>query len=661
MRANDIILASLFLLFPLKSSADYLGQISLNGKEKIVEKDDSNKQIRLDCKPGDEAMELSLRAFIEEERENLENETYSIINKMSDLTIGSYTNSREDANKLEKMTNEVRSSISKKIPKKERAKIEKLKIPDWTFAFDKLNPKLLVLEKGAKQIYSNIDILQKTEEIEGKTYGEYSAVYNKIVKARKRARATSDLIEDIRKATEIPFIFTNDEIDGIKDDLRTWDIKSLELLAIEKLNELKKIREIKEKKWNEIEKTPEYKKYLDKISESEKQIYLSKWISENYKLKIAPPEISKKDSFPIVTAYSSNYEMKLGETSNLETRIEKVRINEDKYNARIWMFAEEWNKKSPRFQDYYFLKFHKSVLVVHPKGANISNIIEKSYNLSQEDSLLYGKWETNFSEEKNEEFGLNNKIRKFLANEAISAALKGWIIRTKNVAEWITWKMREYEKSDTGGKKSKILDVIKDYEITEISLSPTDKQYTAKYLGFNVSNAKGNVYILIGPRIEKGEVSNLSYGELEALISLDKRFDKEEYFKDKHTDEKTPNVIRSNEFLDENEKRIEEDEIMAFMNEKRDYYFKMNSNLKKYDIIKINRTGKGTAEVTIEEIVDFPNPNFNLANRYEANSKMYLKKIDKDGKKVWSIDKTGTISTKEYPVIPGTGFDLSVP
>jgi hypothetical protein len=625
MNLKALLLSSLLLLSS-KASADYLGQITINGTEYAVGKSeevvDGKKPVILDCGQK-EIMELVCRTFIEEKREYLKNDTYRLYDDGEKLITGSYTDSRKDVNKANRII---------------RIVIPRLPIPKWTFAFDSLNPKLFVLGSIAEIQNSCANVFEKTEDIEGKTLDEYLTIYAKVNTMSKQVNATADFSEAVDKATEIPFIFTNDDIDAVKEDLNTWNAKSFELLAVDKLNQLKNINAIRKRKWKEIQKSPEYLAWLDKMSKAISREYLYKLISDKYEIKVISPELVKKDKFPAEMDYNSVSGAKVSETAGLEMKLEKFRINDNEFNTRIWFFADKW-KEDARFEDNSFLKFPSSVLIIHPKDASVSGVVEKTYD------GYSGGWSTNLAANKDEKAQLENKIKKYIGNEIISYALKGWIIKTKNVSEWIVWKMQTAQKESLEDKKAALMRQFEDYAITEIPIY--QGQFSAKYLGFNISNANGNCYALINPRIEKGEISNLSWGELEILASLDKTYEENEYFIDKNKNEKSVSVARSTEFLNEAKKSIEDIEIESYLDNRKNNFFSANSGLKKYDIVNITKIGDDKAEIIIDKTTEMQN-SLPISTVYEEREKLYIKKTEFNGKKIWQEDKTEKISVKSY-------------
>lgn len=606
MGLKEIILASALLL-PSTLHSDYLAQINMNNKEVVVAKDDEDMCMIIES--SESIKEKKYRAVLEEMKENMANENSGLNNSMLELLGTPYSSGREGRGKMSAIFGE--------------------KIPIEAFVYYNANPKLFVLNEG-REIgnISSKEIEKGDKMLSGMPPLYYSLYFNNWTDFISRIKAASKLTKDIKELTEIKFLFTTDEISDIKNDLKRWNIKDLEQMARVKFEILKQASKAGEKEIR-IKDTNAYKEYLKSISKKPKTNLDN--LLEKYETKITPVEILKNDISQMTMV--SEYNLKEIEKINLEIKLEKTRINENKSSYRLWTFSKDWKSEKSGINEYYVLKFPCSLLICHPKDSKIGNLVQKSYNVYSEGNKMNGKWMTDFAEDKNNKIVIKDKARDYAMDTAISNLIKGYIIKTKNISEWIYWKISEDIGQKWENRKNDLIEILgNDYILTEIVICPSDSDITAKYFGFSITETGKDVYIFEKVRVENGLLQNRSFGESEKFMLVKEGIGKNECSKDLNAD----NLKGSFNDL----------EIEKYLDERKDMYFSANSNALEFEVLGYKRLDKDDAEATIRTVNDFYNQSF-LKTRYTETEKLYLKKTD--GK--WGLLKQEKISS-ESQIVP---------
>ena len=603
------VLASALLFLPVKAKANYLANLSINEKEYISEKDEKMfegedkpfKGILLNCE-NHNLEELVLRTFIEEEKENVEDEIENLDKSMLKMFVSPYTNSRLVINKL---------NI-----------ILKAGIPTWALAFQDLNPKFLAMQYGvqareiAENELKNVDIL-KFERREG--YGYYSNLFNKLVHLERLLQANREFIDDVRESTKNPFFFTHEEISDVKNALKYWNIKNFEIFAGKKIEEYKELSKVEEKKWEKIKETPEYKKYAKNLSFSKKRINLYSYIQENYRLlNNSCKKIEKK--FPVDLYYNSMHGPKKVESMDLNIQITKSEINDKKDSWRVGIFSKDWQEYNKNWFEKYRVNFSTAIWVLHPGESSLDGIIEKSFNVYTEDDMRVGGWKRNLKKEEN----VGDTIKNYAFDEIVSHFLRGYKIKTENVAEWIVWKIGLAESENNEKKRHELLERFKGYVITEIPIHTSGKIETAKYLRFKLDKNLKDSYIFLKSRIEKGTFDNLAYGELEELISLSGN---EEY--EQPLQNIDPNV-----------------DILAILDRIKVMSLDANPEMRSYEILEVKKVGEKNAEAIVEFVMDYKQGMLPMYRRLTQKNKIYLEKryVEQEGIIRWKSEKEDAVS-----------------
>ena len=620
MGLKELALASLLFFLPAKIDADYLGQINLNGKDVVVEKNDSDMKIITDS--NENIREKRYRAFLDEKNEDMANEISGLNNSMLDLLGTPYSIGREGRGKM-------------------NAIFRKQVIPIQAFVYYNANPKLFVLDEGRKIGNIGSKELEKGENLlSGMDSNYYALYFSNWCDLINKIKATSRLIEDIKELTDIKFLFTCEEISDIKRDLVSWDIKNLEEMARVKLEVLKEAHKMGEKQIK-VKNTEAYQDYLKKISNKRLKNNLEGAIGK-YETKIVPIELLKD----IISQISMLSETKLEKTRmiNLEIKLERTRTNPGKCNYRLWTFSKEWKNAKKSIDQYYVLKFPDSLLIAHPKEVIIGNLVQKSYNVFSEWNDMKGKWLTDFAEDKNNRTIIEDKAKKYLMDETISHLIKGYIIKTKNIAEWLSWKITENYETQKVEKREELKKMFeKDYELTEIKICPSDGDITAKYFGFSMTDTNREIYVLERIRVENGFLQNRSFGNLESLILAGKSRSEIEYSNDLNV--KNEKAINTKEIMES--KPFENLELQVYFENRKRMYFQANTGAREFEVLKMIRIDKDDAEATVKTVNDFGNWGFlPIKTRYIETERIYLKR--KDGK--WTQSKTEKISSENYNV-----------
>jgi hypothetical protein len=620
MGLKELALASLLFFLPAKIDADYLGQINLNGKDVVVEKNDSDMKIITDS--NENIREKRYRAFLDEKNEDMANEISGLNNSMLDLLGTPYSIGREGRGKM-------------------NAIFRKQVIPIQAFVYYNANPKLFVLDEGRKIGNIGSKELEKGENLlSGMDSNYYALYFSNWCDLINKIKATSRLIEDIKELTDIKFLFTCEEISDIKRDLVSWDIKNLEEMARVKLEVLKEAHKMGEKQIK-VKNTEAYQDYLKKISNKRLKNNLEGAIGK-YETKIVPIELLKD----IISQISMLSETKLEKTRmiNLEIKLERTRTNPGKCNYRLWTFSKEWKNAQKSIDQYYVLKFPDSLLIAHPKEVIIGNLVQKSYNVFSEWNDMKGKWLTDFAEDKNNRTIIEDKAKKYLMDETISHLIKGYIIKTKNIAEWLSWKITENYETQKVEKREELKKMFeKDYELTEIKICPSDGDITAKYFGFSMTDTNREIYVLERIRVENGFLQNRSFGNLESLILAGKSRSEIEYSNDLNV--KNEKAINTKEIMES--KPFENLELQVYFENRKRMYFQANTGAREFEVLKMIRIDKDDAEATVKTVNDFGNWGFlPIKTRYIETERIYLKR--KDGK--WTQSKTEKISSENYNV-----------
>jgi len=542
---KELLLASALFLYPIKSNASdnfpsYHAFISVNNKEYVVEKNNTGKsdskgniikkRILVSCEQPD-LEEIILRAFIEEEKEIIENEIENLNTSMFNLVSNSYSDSSSIVNKLNRTF--------------------KLDIPAWAFAFHGLNPKFFALQYGLNIRKTAKNELKRADEVsydKKMGYMQYTNIFNNLLYTKRLLDINRGLIDDIKKSTEIKFSFTNDEIQFIKNNLQRWDLKDLEIFARKKIDEYKELNKLKEKKFTDIKETKEYTKYLKKLSSAKERVSLNKTIKDEYSINNSPSEIIRDSLLPIRIFYNSMQGPKEIETIDLKFKAEKTKINETKENSRLWVFSKNWKESEKDWTEQYRINLSTNILIIHPKETSIENIVEKSYNIFSENNKMVGRWESLMEKDQ----GIQNMdmLKQYAFDEIISHSLRGYIQKTKNIAEWIVWKIGESESASSEKEKQELLKKFKGYLITEIPIYPSEKIETARYFGFDMDKSQKKSYLLMKMRIERGTFDNLSYGDITAFFCLDKEKDEQEFYIDINAPKK--NNLEEKIIIDQN-------------------------------------------------------------------------------------------------------------
>jgi len=620
MGLKELALASLLFFLPAKIDADYLGQINLNGKDVVVEKNDSDMKIITNS--NENIREKRYRAFLDEKNEDMANEISGLNNSMVDLLGTPYSIGREGRGKM-------------------NAIFRKNVIPIQAFVYYNANPKLFVLDEGRKIGNIGCKELEKGENILTRMDSNYYFLYfSNWCDLINKIKATSQLIEDIKELTDIKFLFTCEEISDIKRDLVSWDIKNLEEMARVKLEVLKEAHKMGEKRIK-VKNTKAYQDYLKKISNKRLKNNLEETIGK-YETKIVPIELLKD----IISQISMLSETKLEKTGmiNLEIKLERTRTNPGKCNYRLWTFSKEWKNAKKSIDQYYVLKFPDSLLIVHPKEVIIGNLVQKSYNVFSEWNDMKGKWLTDFAEDKNNRTIIEDKAKKYLMDETISHLIKGYIVKTKNIAEWLSWKITENYETQKVEKREELKKMFeKDYDLTEIKICPSDGDITAKYFGFSMTDTNREIYILERIRVENGFLQNRSFGDLESLILAGKSRSEIEYSNDLNI--KNEKAINTKEIMES--KPFENLELQVYFENRKRMYFQANTGAKEFEVLKMTRIDEDDAEATVKTVNDFGNRGFlPVKTRYIETERIYLKR--KNGK--WTQSKTEKISSENYNV-----------
>lgn len=618
MGLKELALASLLFFFPLKATADYLAQINVNGKEVVVEKNDSDMKMITDS--NEDIHEKKYRTILEEQREEMANELSGLNNGMLDLLGTPYSVGREGRGKM--------SAIFRK------------KIPIYAFVYYNANPKLFVLDEGIKIGNIASKELEKGENImSGMDSNYYSLYFSSWAKLINKIKAALKLIGETKKMTDMKFLFTYEEISDIKNDLESWDVKDLEQMARVKFDVLKKAHKTGEMKI-EIRKTKAYCDYLEKISERPKKNLED--IAGRYETKIVPVEILK-DNISQILMLSETKSEEI-ERINLEIKLEKTRINSKKCNYRLWTFSKEWKDAKGGINHYYVLKFPISILIAHPKEVIIDNLVQKSYNVFSEGNDMKGKWLTDFSEDKNNKITIEDKVRKYSMDEVISHLIRGYIVKTRNIAEWLSWKISGSMEEQWNEKKEELKNTLeRDYDLTEIIICPPDTDITAKYFGFSMTDTSKDIYVFEKVRVENGFLQNRSFGELENLILAGKSSDEYEYSNDLNLP--TEKAYQSKEIKES--RPFDDLELQIYFENRKKMYFGANSGAKEFEVLEYKKIDENDAEALIKTVNDIQNRGIlPVRTRYIDTERLYLKK--KDGK--WSQSKTEKISTENYNV-----------
>ena len=603
----------------LAAKADYLANLSINGKEYISEKDEKMfegdnpaKGILLNCE-NNNLEELVLRTFIEEEKENVVDELERLDTSMAMMATSPYTDSRLVVNKLNKLL--------------------KASIPVWALAFQNFNPKFLTLEYGlqarsiAKKELKNVDALRFERK---EDYAYYSNLFNNLVHIKKLLQANRNFIDDVRQSTKQDFFFTHEEVSDVKNAFRQWDIKYLEIFAGKKIEEYKELSKIEGKKWEKMKETPEYKKYAKNLEFSKKRVNLYDFIKGNYKIRNTPCEDIEK-RFPIKLYYNSMHGPEKVEDIELNVKLSKSEVNDKKDSWRIGIFSKNWDDCSKNWVEQYRINFSTTIWIIHPKGTSLDGIMEKSFNIYSKDDAMVGEWQKNLKKEEN----VGDKLKDYAFDEIMSHFLKGYQIKTKNVAEWIVWKMNIAESENNEKKRQELLEKFKDYIITEIPLNPSGKMETAKYIRFKIDKRFKDNYILLKTRVEKGTFDNIAYGELEQLVSLSKENDN---FNQQSTLEEKAYQTKDNSDTYQ--------EIKCILEKIKEISLKANPEMQQYEILEIKKIDDKKAEATVEFVMDYNQGMLPMYMRLTQKNKIYLEKKYVDQEQVirWKSKKEDKIS-----------------
>ena len=392
-------------------------------------------------------------------------------------------------------------------------KITKVKVPWWAWEIQNAVKKTIAMQKIWPIKKSAEQYVRMMEEEE-----HHERFYMNSCYILAEAEAASELLDEIRKSAGTKFIISSGDINDIESVItQTWDIES----AIEVGKRIKK----------RFENIEEYKKYDNELKIKRSGIKKLEDILKEYSIKT---EKSKKVFEYDVDLYLQTSDGSDKESSSLKIIARKTDGDKD-FNLNLYLQTCDFKKKHEYVTDYSF--FNESdcrAFIFYPKKSEtkvkvLGENVYAGYN---------GKWIEAVPEGKDKRVELIIDVSGRALDEAFRMGAKGYIIRTKNLIEFLN---KEITNAENESIENKISMLKENYNIAEIPFYPVHAESTARRINLSVENAGDFAGLLVKAGIKKGSLQQQPrIGGIEELVIIYKKnnpvieedvFADEDYFK----------------------------------------------------------------------------------------------------------------------------------
>jgi len=484
MRKSALIIPvavlSLLLSNPRQSAAQkgYFASFTAEDAEVEVEIDDINKTIRVesdDIIQNNLAREFAKKAFSKRKLEEIERAVGAINLEIYSLAEKSVSEDKTASSTVKKIT--------------------KVKVPWWAWEIQNAVKKTVAMQK-IWPIKSSAEEYVKLMENEE----HHERFYMNSCYILAEAEAAAALLDEIRKSAGTKFMISSGDINDIESVItRTWDIES----AIDVGARIKK----------RFENIEEYKKYDNELKIKRNEIKRLEDVLQKYSIKTEKSEKIFEKEYD-VDLHLQNSDFNSGkETSSLKIIARKTE-GEKNFNLNIYLQTGDFKRKQKNVTDYSFFNESDCGLFIFYSKASQTKVKVLGENVYQGNKE---KWIEAVPEGKDKRVELILDLSGRALDDTFRMAAKGYIIRTRNLIDFLSG---EIKKAENKSIEDKISVLSENCNAVKILLYPVHAESTARRINISVENAGDFIGLLVKAGIRKGTLQQPYIGGIEEIVRI---------------------------------------------------------------------------------------------------------------------------------------------